>query len=242
MERMRPLVGISCSSTRDRDGTPRFSVPQAYVRRVEAAGARAIVLPTVDPLAAESYVDLVDGVLLSGGADVDPGLYGADRHPEVKEVDRPRDDFEIALAREADAAGRPLLGICRGVQVMNVALGGTLVQHEPSHKVEAEDAHPVDVTAGTRLGRIVGATGFSVNSHHHQAIDRCAATLRVVARAPDGTVEAAESERHPFLVGVQWHPERLSDEPTRRLFAAFVEAAAKNRASRERDPRTLSAR
>jgi putative glutamine amidotransferase len=232
---VRPLVGITCSTLPDRDGSPRFSVPKAYVAHVEAAGGRSIVLPTVDASEAERYVDLVDGVVLSGGADVDPALYGEERHPQVTDVDRPRDLFEIAVARTAAARGRPLLGICRGVQVMNVALEGTLVQHRPEHRSDVHDAHPVDVEPGTRLSEVLGRASLPVNSHHHQAIDRCAARLRVSARAPDGTVEAAEAGDHPFFVGVQWHPERRDDEPTRRLFRAFVEAAARARARSERE-------
>ena len=235
MGEMKPLIGISCSRTRDREGTVRFSVPVAYVERVVEAGGRPLVLPTVGAGEARAYLDVVDGVLLSGGDDVDPDLYGAERHPEVTGVDRARDEFEISLARAADETKTPLFGICRGVQVMNVAYEGSLVQHQEGHRIDAEGTHDVEVDPRARLAAILGGTTFPVNSRHHQAVDRCAARLRVVARSLDGTVEGAEGDDHPFLVGVQWHPERMGGEAsTRRLFEAFVEAAGAHARRRSR--------
>jgi putative glutamine amidotransferase len=231
---MKPIIGISCSRI-DHEGTLRFSVPVAYVERVVEAGGRPLVLPTVEPGEARAWLDVVDGVLLSGGDDVDPALYGEERRPEVEGIDRARDEFEIALARAADAERTPLLGICRGVQVMNVAYEGSLVQHHDGHRIDHEGTHDVEVDPRARLASILGGTTLPVNSRHHQSIDRCAARLRVVARAPDGTPEGAEGDDHPFLVGVQWHPERMEGvDSTRRLFRAFVEAAGAHARRRSR--------
>jgi putative glutamine amidotransferase len=235
MDGMRPWIGITCSGTVDPDGTPRFSLPRAYVARVLEAGGRPVLWPALPASDAAACVASVDGVLLSGGVDVDPPLYGEGAQPDVTEVDRARDDFEIAAVAEADRAGRPLLGICRGVQVLNVALGGTLHPHRPEHRIPWDARHPVAVEPGSLLARCLGTTSLSTNSHHHQAIDRCAPRLRVVATADDGLAEGAEAVGgHPFLLGVQWHPERTDDAATRRLFAAFVRAAATAHAVRAR--------
>jgi putative glutamine amidotransferase len=232
MERMSPdvpWIGVTCSATVDPDGTPRFSLPRAYVERLVEAGARPVLWPALPPSEAAACVASVDGVLLSGGIDVDPPLYGEACAPEVTEIDRARDAFEIAVAREAADVGRPLLGICRGVQVLNVALGGTLHQHRPEHRIPWDARHGVSVSPGSLLARCVGTTALPANSNHHQVIARCAPRLRVVAVADDGLPEGAEAADHPFLLGVQWHPERMEDEATRRLFSAFVLAARTGR-------------
>jgi putative glutamine amidotransferase len=232
---MKPRIGITCSTmdAKEGKGVARLHVPEPYVRCVEAAGGLPILLPVADPSTAEDYLSLVDGLLLIGGDDVDPSLYGAAEHPDLGPVDRSRDRFEIALIKAATRDRLPTLGICRGVQVMNVALGGTLFQHVPGeipaaleHGGGYADVHDVAVVAGCRLAAAVGAARLTVNSHHHQAIDRAAPGLVVTARSSDGVAEAAEAPGHPFLVGVQWHPERMGGaDSTRRLFAAFVEAA-----------------
>jgi putative glutamine amidotransferase len=245
-----PRIGLTCSTTRGDDGKapPRFGTPEAYVRCVEEAGGLAVLLPTGDASTADAYLDVVDGLLLIGGVDVEPSLYGAHRHPRLEEVDAARDRFEIALARAAVARGVPTFGICRGIQVLNVAMGGTLHQDLPSEvgsavdhrptgprgdpRAESRPAHAVDVVAGSRLHGILGARRLEVNSIHHQAVARCASGLRVVATSSDGVVEGAEGVDGDgaFLVAVQWHPERMRDDPaTKRLFAAFVGAAAKGR-------------
>ncbi len=237
---MKPRIGLTTSTSRggDGNGTVRFGVPEPYVRRVEEAGGLPVALPTSAPESARAYLGMVDGIVLIGGADVDPSLYDAPRHPRLEEVDLDRDRFEIALVQAAAGAGVPTLGVCRGIQVMNVALGGTLHQDIPSalpgavpHRVLSyEHAHPVRLAEGSLLHGIVGTASVDVNSSHHQAIDGCAKSLRVVATAPDGVVEAAEAPGHPFLLGVQWHPERLPSDPaTRRLFSALVAAAGRAR-------------
>ena len=214
-------------------GVRRFHVPEPYVRRVEEAGGIPLILPVTDPRRAREALSLVHGLLLIGGDDVDPALYGAACDPDLGPIDRARDDFEVALARAAADALVPTLGICRGVQLMNVAYGGTLHQHIPtavphalSHAGRYDEAHAVRVVSGSRLHAILDADEISVNSHHHQAVDRPAARLVVAATSRDGVVEAAEDPSHPFLVGVQWHPERMeAADSTRRLFQAFVAAA-----------------
>src|SRR5262245_31935414 len=213
-------------------GVRRLQVPEPYVRCVEAAGGLPILLPVADPERAREYLALVDGLLLIGGDDVDPALYDAEPHPDLGPVDRARDLFEIALTQAAARSGMPTFGICRGAQVMNVAFGGTLHQHIPdtvpgalSHGEGYDESHEVTLTPGCRLAAVVGAERLSVNSHHHQAIDQPGKDFVVTARSPDGVVEGAEAPGRPFLLGVQWHPERMDADSTRRLFRAFVDAS-----------------
>ena len=238
---MRPRIGITCSTMDavEGRGVRRLHVPEPYVRRVEEAGGMAWILPTTDPARAPAYLELLDGLVLIGGDDVDPSLYGAAPHPELGPVDRARDDFEVALVRAVAASRLPAFGICRGLQVMNVALGGTLHQHLPDtvpgalvHGGKMDETHAVAVLSGSHLDRILGARTVAVNSHHHQAVERHAPGLLVTAHTSDGVVEAAELPTHPFFLGVQWHPERLPEaDATKRLFRAFVQAAAARVAS-----------
>jgi putative glutamine amidotransferase len=177
--------------------------------------------------------------MLTGGGDVDPSLFGEAAHPATYEVDRQRDEMEIALARWALRDDKPLFAICRGIQVMNVALGGSLVQDLPTQWPNAlphsgsqhglprhEAAHSVTIEPDTRLARILGATRVPVNSFHHQAINRLAEGLRIVARADDGVIEAVEAPHRRYYLGVQWHPEDMAPERAdmMRLFREFVAA------------------
>jgi putative glutamine amidotransferase len=208
-----------------------------YVRSVEQAGAVPVVLPPVSPGDVPALLDRLDGVLLSGGVDVDPVLYGQAPHPKLGRVNRRRDDFELALTREALRRDVPILAICRGHQVLNVATGGTLVQHVPSliGGVVQHDgrgprwrrAHRVEVTAPSRLHEILGQDALSVNSIHHQAVDRVGEDLVVSARSPeDGVVEGLEMPGRRFVVSVQWHPESFWNRPDsfQLLFDAHAEA------------------
>lgn len=240
---MVPFIGIPCQS----DGSnrvakvPRFSANQSYVRCVEAAGGLPFLIPLVereDTLRA--IYDRLDGLLLTGGADVDPACYGEAPHPKLGEVDGPRDRVELALTRWALADGLPILAICRGIQVLNVAAGGTLYQDIASQVDGAIEhtyypdnprdliAHPVTIEPDSRLAAILGSTTLGVNSLHHQAVRDVAPGFAVTARAPDGLVEAIEGVDHPFALGVQWHPEELveKDPRMRWLFEAFVREAA----------------
>ena len=216
------------------DERRRYHCPEDYVRAVLAAGGRPLLLPAETVLAAgEELMGRCDGFLLSGGGDLDPRLFGQEPHPKSGRPDPARDRAEIELVRRAVEAGRPLLCICRGLQVMNVALGGDLIQDLPSAGYPGHEqdeprwvrTHPIFPERGTFLAEIVPEQAM-VNSFHHQAIGRLAPPLVAAARAPDGIVEAAELPGRPVL-GVQWHPENyahLSPEAAR-LFAWLVEAA-----------------
>jgi len=220
---MKPVVGITrCSRVDD------------YVESVKRAGGEPVVLdPSADPVSA---LNNVDALLLSGGLDVDPALYGEAPHATT-EVDAARDRFEIPLSREAVARDMPVFAICRGVQVLNVAGGGSLVQDIPSsvttglaHSIDVPKnhiAHPVRVTPGTRLAASLGAS-CDVNSRHHQAVARVAPSFVVSAVSEDGVVEAIERPESTFCVGVQWHPENFwKTGEFAGLFAEFVAAAVK---------------
>ena len=231
----RPVVGITTYLLPARFGaweTETALVPAAYVQAVERAGGRPLLVPpSADGV--EETLDAVDGLIFSGGSDVDPELYGHDRHPETKEVHRGRDDAELALLRRALARDLPVLAICRGSQLLNVALGGDLVQHLPDvvgHDGHKEvptvfSDHAVTIEPGTRLHELVGVHS-PVKSHHHQGYGRLGAGLRVSAVAEDGTPEALEAPGRRFTLGVLWHPEAGEDA---RLFEALVEQAARYR-------------
>jgi putative glutamine amidotransferase len=191
---------------------------------VEQANAVPLVLPNVEAADAATLLDRLDGVLLSGGVDVDPLLYGQPPHARLGRVDRRRDDFELALTREALRRDLPILAICRGQQVLNVATGGTLVQDIPSELKGAVEhdapgqrsrrSHEVVVVAASRLRQILGQDTVSVNSFHHQAIDRLGEGLVVSARSKgDGVIEGVEIPGRRFVVAVQWHPEAFWSEP-----------------------------
>jgi putative glutamine amidotransferase len=238
---MRPLIGVTTSELRRGElGTlrrhgepphPEMALGMTYMRAVDVAGGLPVVLP---PVALECVPDLiarVDGICLSGGPDLDPDAYGATgRHPELGPTEPTLDAFELAVARAADAAGLPLLGICRGAQALNVARGGTLHQHIAAHRQAAIGTvrtHSVEVAAGSRLAAITGGGEIEVNSFHHQAVDVPGAGLRIVAHALDGTAEAIEDHTRELYLGVQWHAETLADRPEHgALFAALVDAAA----------------
>lgn len=226
---MTPLVGITAYGEETAYGVWKHQavvLPRTYPDAVFAAGGLPVLLaPRVDSAA---VVDRLDAVVLAGGPDVDPARYGAEPDPRTGVPRTERDAAELAVLERAMELGRPVLAVCRGLQVLNVALGGSLVQHLPD-AVGHTDHNPqpgvfgrVDIAldAGSQVGAALGASVVA-QCHHHQAIDRLADGLVVTGRAPDGTVEAVELAGHPFVVGVQWHPEM--DDP--RIFAALVAAA-----------------
>jgi len=234
-----PLIGITTSVTVDKV-PERAYVNGTYIRAVQAAGGIPVLLiPHFTPEIPAALWQRLDGLLLTGGGDIEPARFGEARHSTVDDVSPARDALEIGLTHRALDDAVPLFAICRGIQVLNVALGGTLVQDIPSeipgglaHSQQAprdEPTHPVKVMGeGTRLGRVLGALEVEVNSMHHQAIKRLGDGLTPVAWAPDGVIEAVEmpgDER--FVLGVQWHPEELvgRDAAARNLFAAIVDAA-----------------
>ncbi len=232
-------VGLTSSTLPETElrGGPRHAVAHLYTRCVVAAGGLPVLLPSVAPSLVPAYLADLDAVLLTGGLDVDPAEYGEPPHPKLGVVDQDRDRFEIALAKEACTRGVPVLGICRGVQLLAVAFGGTLHQHVPDDvpgamrhdqehvRVDAA-SHEVTVVSGTRLHAILGTTRLRVNSFHHQAVARVPDGFVATASTSDGVVEAMEDPLRGFVVGVQWHPERRPDDPaSRALFAAHVAAA-----------------
>ena len=241
---MRPAIGITTATVDDPpvNGFARYAASYGYVHCVADAGGLPIPLPYPDAELAPEYVQRLDGLVLTGGLDVDPFFYDQEPRPEVGKVDPARDGFELALIRSAHADGVPIFAICKGVQILNVAFGGSLVQdvyksvpdvlrHEQRNLRWDSHYHHVNVVPGSRLAAIAGADRVRVNSDHHQAVDRVAAGLVVTARADDDVVEGLEDPSHPWCLGVQWHPERMpDDELTRKLFGAFLEAANRRQA------------
>lgn len=238
-----PVIGITPSPSTDTfsHGTfERYALAANYARAVECAGGIPIVLvPQLDHL--PHLVSLLDGVVLSGGGDVRPSRYGDSTvHPETYGIHDLRDEFELALVRSALELDIPLLCICRGIQVLNVALGGTLIQdigdqfsraldHRQQRRgiPSSEPSHEVEVVPGSLLHAVYGGTVIAVNSFHHQALKEVAAELRVAGRAADGIVEAVEFPGQRFVLGVQWHPEMMFEAHPEHLepFRALVEAA-----------------
>lgn len=232
----RPRIGLCGFQDQARWGVwddEIVFVPRAYVRAVQRAGGAPVILPpdpewTQDP---DNALDGLDGLILCGGVDVGPETYGAERHPRTDPSDHERDAFEVAMTRRALERDIPVLGICRGMQLMNVAAGGTLIQHLPDH-VGHEDHrhtpgafgdHPVRLDAGSLAARAAGETAHNSKSHHHQAVDRVGEGFVVTGHSEaDDLIEAIESPGHRYALGVQWHPE--VDE-TSRIVASLVEEA-----------------
>jgi len=240
------VVAITATE-KDRDGAPRIWLNAAYVRAIEGAGLVPLLVPPLShPDQASAIVQHVDGLVLTGGEDIDPVHYGVPRHPKGESPNAARDATELALAREARDRRLPTLAICRGIQLVNVALGGTLVQDLPSERPGGLDhapgahraarTHDLVVERGSRLAEALGATEIEVNSSHHQAVDTVGHPLVVTARSSDGVIEGLETppDADWWMVGIQWHPEELTGDAAewdRGLFRAFAEKAR----SRARD-------
>jgi putative glutamine amidotransferase len=232
-----PLVALTTyhlgpGQVRDWDGA--YALPASYVDVVHRAGARTALLPPGQPSEAEELLAPFDGLLLAGGGDLEPSRYGAAAHPTQAGVDPDRDELELELARAAVRLGLPVLGICRGMQLLSVAHGGTLVQHLPDlpglaeHRNATKDArHRLRVDPGSRLALALGHVEGEVRSDHHQALDRLGEGFRAVAWSPDGLVEAIERDQG-WTVGVLWHPESTAhaDPAQQALLRAFVAEAA----------------
>ncbi len=240
---MAPIIGITASELVATYGgvwKERSSlVPAEYVHAVARAGGVPVVLPAAG--LAEAVATRIDGLMLTGGGDVDPALFGAEAHPEAGKPDLLRDQFEIGLLEAASAGGLPVLAICRGIQVVNVWRGGTLHQHlpdigaDPDHLGEpgVYGSHRVRVEPRSRLGAILGAPVVDVPTHHHQAVDLIGDGLRASGWSGDGIVEALEDPDARYLVAVQWHPE-VGDDPS--LFDSLVAAARPGSSTRARLP------
>jgi len=236
----KPLIGITTRNGKDADGHPLTALQHTYTRAILQAGGLPILIPSM--LMEEDFLDLysrVSGILFTGGGDVSLEYFNGSAHPRIGEVDRARDLTEISLMHAAVNDGKPILGICRGAQVMNVVFGGTLYTHIIDQLKGALDhdypgdlrrvlVHPIRVDESTRSAEIFGETLLNVNSLHHQGLKDIAPGLLATGYAPDGLVEVVEIPDHPYAVSVQWHPEWLTDQiPMQRLFKSFVDASGR---------------
>lgn len=235
---MKPIIGITTNQSANVHGHPTITLMQSYINAVVQAGGVPVLIPS---LIAEDGWDAVysrlDGLLFSGGGDISLDYFTGDPHPRIDDVDLARDSVELKFIQAATSDGKPLLGICRGCQMVNVALGGTLFTHIPDQLPNALDhnypgnrrtvlVHEVKIEEGTRIAEIYGEPIIKVNSLHHQGLKDIAPALRATGHSPDGLVEAVELPDHPFALAVQWHPEWLTDQvSTRKLFRHFVNAA-----------------
>jgi len=246
---VRPLIGVTTSEVRvpddvhplaqsDRRQT-EMALGMKYMVAVEKAGGVPVVMPPLEAEFVEPLVDRLDALLLSGGPDMDPGTYGGRYHPELGPVEPELDRFELALTREADQRGLPILAICRGHELLNVARGGNLYQHLPEepggdipHRLPGKGqhgAHDVRIEPASQLSRALGgATTAHVNSYHHQAVRALGRGIQPVAWAPDGLIEGIEMPDREFAIGVQWHAEAIVEQPEQlALFREFVAAAGR---------------
>ena len=240
---MPPLIGITARSVRDEAWCPPLiGARQGYINAIIEAGGVPVVLPPVSDIKVlRGMFESVAGILLTGGVDVAPALYGEEPHPQLGVVHADRDAAELPLARWAATEHKPVLGICRGHQVLNVALGGALYQDLPSQRAGSLDHeasvkhecwnnfdHGMTLAEDSRIAEILGAAEIEVNSLHHQAVKVLAPELRAVGHAPDGVIEAVEGMNGGFVIGVQCHPEELwqeADTRWRKLFRALISAA-----------------
>lgn len=234
-----PLIGIVTSRIK-RKGATAMYLNEAYVQAVAQNGGAPVLIPLGLPQATLSEIlQRMDGVIFSGGGDVEPSVYNSQNHPKVAGVDKDRDRVELALFQDVLKTEKPFLGICRGFQMLNIALGGTLYedildQHAGGmrhswHPEFARDypAHPVQVLEESHLAKILGSPLVEVNSMHHQGIRKLAPRLKATAFAPDGIIEGVEMSEHPFCLAVQWHPEAMQAVPQmRQIFQAFVQASS----------------
>jgi putative glutamine amidotransferase len=227
----RPLIGITSANLAGENGVTTI-VNRPYVDAVLAAGGLPVVVPVLDPDDADDVLATIDGLCLTGGSDVDPARYGAVAVPECYGIDPARDAWEVALL---ERVALPVLAICRGMQVLNVTAGGSLIQHLPAvtdlvhsdRPRKAELVHDVEVVAGSRVHAVLGTTSLGVNTLHHQAVDAVGDGFVVTGRAPDGVVEAIEPTDDRPILAVQWHPELLPEHATHAaLFRWLVDAAA----------------
>lgn len=247
----RPMIGVTTQTLHAIEGIPQdlpvsWVMNQRYVHAVMAAGGVPVLVPLLaeDPATLREIYERLDGVLVPGGVDIDPAYYRRQRHERLGRLDPARDTAEIVMTRWAVNEGKPFLGLCRGLQVLNVALGGTLWQDLEEERPEslkhdyfptagwARDhlAHAVEISADTRLAEALGTGALRVNSMHHQGIHELGYRLRPTAYAPDGLIEAAELDDGGFAVGVQWHPEMFAEgeRSVGRIFEAFIDAASRD--------------
>ena len=235
-----PLIGITTSRQKHQLGFPVIAISEAYVQAVSQAGGIPVSIPLgISGSQIQDLLSRLDGILLSGGGDIDPDRFGADPHPKVNFIDKDRDRVEIQLIQDAIQQEIPFLGICRGIQTLNVALGGTLYTHisdqhpDAIHHAQIEGhpkdylSHEIQIKPETKISSCMGQSNLKVNSMHHQGIHQLASGLVATAYAPDGLIEAVELEAYGFGLAVQWHPEWLTAHtPIQALFQSFIQAAA----------------
>jgi putative glutamine amidotransferase len=251
--RKQPIIGITAGYLKFDDTMEGVYVHHDYHRSIVACGGIPIVIPTTNPELAKHQIDLCDGVIVSGGEDVDPIFYQSEPHQHLGFTNPERDEFEIAVIQHVLEHKKPLLAICRGIQILNVALGGTLIQDISSQLQNAlqhtqrvprgRDSHWVSIKENTTLRQIFGIDKVRVNSLHHQAIDRVSDRLNIVATASDGIIEAVEYTDTSFAIGVQWHPESMAANGNplmKALFQEFVNRARLFCQNVENDARLLS--
>jgi putative glutamine amidotransferase len=237
---MKPIIGITTTQSTNQYGHPTVMLMQTYINAVTQAGGVPVLIPSmIHNDGWDALYSRLDGILFSGGGDIGLEHSPGEPHPRITEVDLERDSVEMKLVHASASDGKPFLGICRGAQVANVALGGTLYTHILDQLPNALDhsypgdmrrvlVHEVKLEEGTHIADVFGEPILKVNSLHHQGLKDIAPSLRIAGHAPDGLVEAVELPDHPFGLAVQWHPEWLTDQPsTRNLFRKFVEAAGK---------------
>jgi putative glutamine amidotransferase len=252
-----PLIGLTTSEVRGRDEfkpKPQGDPPRKdlalgfkYFEAIERAGGIPVILPPMGPRAIDPLLSRLSGICIAGGPDIDPRSYGGESHPRLGPTEPELDRFELAVTWAARARCIPILAICRGAQMLNVALGGSLHMHLPDdagdrveHRRPGSDgpaaSHEVRVEPDSVLGRVTGAERVTVNSYHHQAARKLGRGLRAVAHADDGVIEGIELAGPDFVVGVQWHAECMEADPHLALFEAFVDAAARRAAPAQEEP------
>ncbi|MGP4039748.1 gamma-glutamyl-gamma-aminobutyrate hydrolase family protein [Gracilibacillus sp. D59] len=232
---IRPVIGIT-SSIVSHNNIPSYNLHEKHIQSVIQAGGIPIIIPTGSETMAEVWVSICNGIILGSGEDIDPNSFGSNPTPKIQNTNKKRDFTEIELVKYAQIQSKPILGLCRGATMLNVALGGTVIQDiETSnplainHNQKAarpEPTHYIQIDEMSRLYQILGSTNIQVNSMHHQAIDKLAPNLKKVAAAPDGVIEAVEGvdKTSPMIMGIQWHPEEMaSKDPTmQRIYDAFI--------------------
>ena len=241
MSMPKPLIGLTTTRMPSPSGRPAFGINEPYVKSIANAGGLPILIPlglSNDDL--DVLLSRLDGILFTGGHDIDPQRYGNQPHPKIEGVDADRDRVEMHLVHTVIQSGKPFLGICRGCQVINVALGGSLyedlqeqlrgeVQHDNHDHPRNFLSHSVDIQSNSNLAQVLSSNYARVNSLHHQGVRKPAPGLQVTAIAPDGLIEAFELPGHPFGLAVQWHPEELQEhEVMRKLFLTFIQSTQEN--------------
>ena len=234
----RPIIGITLDQHDDAD---KYESPFSYAKAVELAGGLPLLIPYQTDLSLiPQIVDQFDGILFSGGNDLDPALYGQQWHPKAQRIDPARQKFELALLAEVERRRTPILGVCLGSQIMNVYRGGSLHQFIPDinqsieHRKLGEDLprHDVTLDPASKIGQAIGKAEISANTYHKQSVDKIGRGLKVIATAPDGIIEGFEDPAFPLFAAVQWHPERLVNEPEHLApFKLLVDTARSSRRS-----------